>query len=66
MLRSECWIEIAEASPQTTKPARRCASVVARGPVSAVIVPEPRLHAALKLHPEVRRELFPFSPVLRL
>ena len=38
---------------QAVKPARRCASVRARGPVSAVIVPEPRLRATLDLHPEV-------------
>jgi len=38
---------------QAVKPARRCASVRACGPVTAVIVPEPRLHAALEKHPEV-------------
>ena len=47
-------LELTPACIQAVKPARRCASVRASGPVSAVIVPEPRLHAALEIHPEVR------------
>ncbi len=73
MQRCRVWISCTHAKlhppvtlMQAVKPARRCASVRACGPVLAVIVPEPRLHAALEKHSEVIAFAFCFTPLMRV